>query len=568
MPEELFCSGIATKERTGGALLVECLVALGATKSFGVPGESYLAVLDALYDSQGTLDYVLCRNEGGAAFMGAAYGKLTGKPGICFVTRGPGASNASIGVHTAMQDSSPMLLFVGQVPRDAKGREAFQEVDYRSFFGSVAKWVTEVDCAGRLPEIISRAWTTAVSGRPGPVIVALPEDMLTQRTAAPVLLRAARVDEAAPAPESMKSLAKVLADASRPVIIVGGGGWKSSGIEALQMFAERSDMPVLTAFRRQDLFDNHSSCYVGGTGLGMAPATEQLIRSADVVVGLNLRFGEMTTSSYGLFDIPLPTQRLIHIHASARELGKIYVPELAIHAGPNQFAEALADVNLTCNWSDWRAQARHHYEASLRTPAQPGNLDMGKVMRHLQQCLPHDAIMTNGAGCFSAWPNMVFKFGRHQRLLGPQSGAMGYGIPAAIAASVAQPDRTVICFSGDGDFQMNLQELGTAVQARVQPIILLVNNGIYGSIRMHQELHYPQRVVGTTLQNPDFVALAKAYGIFAEVVTETDQFAPTLERALRSGSAAVIELRVLVDSLTPRKTLAQFRESGLSAGRG
>ncbi|MES0885144.1 thiamine pyrophosphate-binding protein [Roseibium sp. SCP14] len=553
------------ERRIGGKLLVECLQALGATKSFGVPGESYLAVLDALYDTRNSLDFVLCRNEGGAAFMASAYGKLTGTPGICFVTRGPGATNASIGVHTAMQDSAPMILFVGQVGTDMKDREAFQEINYRAYFGDVAKWVTEIEHADRIPEIISRAWITAQSGRPGPVVIALPEDVLAAETRCPPLKGAVPVREAAPADETVDAIVLELSKAQRPLILMGGGGWTLKGSRDLQAFAEAGDLPVLAAFRYQDRYDNHSETYVGDAGVGMTPSTKDLIKSADVIVAVNIRFGEMTTDGYTLLEVPTPAQKLIHIHASDRELGKVYQPDMAIHAGPNALAAALAGRNLQGPWAAWRETARRNYLASFEAPDQPSPVDMVKVTAFLRERLPEDAVLTNGAGNFTVWPNKFFRFGPGQRLLAPQSGAMGYGVPAAIAAKVDNPRRTVVCFAGDGDFQMNCQELGTAMQANAQPIILILNNGIYGTIRMHQERTYPERVLGTTLENPDFVTLAKAYGYHAEHVGKTEDFEAAFERALASSTGAVLELNVSPEALTPRQTLGQMRATALAA---
>lgn len=546
-------------ESTGGKILVESLIALGASKGFGVPGESYLAVLDALHDAQGSLDFVMCRNEGGAAFMACAYGKLTGSPGLCFVTRGPGATNASIGVHTAMQDSAPMILFVGQVGTDMRGREAFQEIDYRACFGSMAKWVTEIDDAKRVPEILARAWSTACSGRAGPVVIALPENMLTSMTDVPALKAPSVVQEAAPTEATIQSVVKTLRAAQQPLILMGGTGWNQQGRMAVQQFADAADVPVLVAFRFQDLYDNHNRCYSGDAGVGMTPATKALIKAADVILAINVRFGEMTTDGYTLLDVPMPSQTLIHTHASDRELGKVYVPELAIHSGPNTFCSALAEHVVDGPWAEWRRAARADYEASFAAPAQPGPVDMVAVTAWLRERLPHDVVLTNGAGNFTVWPNKFFKFGPEQRLLAPQSGAMGFGVPAAIAAKVAHPDRTVVCFAGDGDFQMNCQELGTAMQADAQPIILILNNGMYGTIRMHQERHYPERVSGTSLDNPDFVILAKAYGFHAERVDTTDAFAAAFERAFASTTGAVLELAISSEALTPRQTLSQMR---------
>jgi len=549
--------------RNGGRLLVECLIALGATKSFGVPGESYLAVLDALHDTHGKLDYVLCRNEGGAAFMASAYGKLTGSPGICFVTRGPGVTNASIGVHTAMQDSSPMILFVGQVGTDMKGREAFQEIDYRAVYGTVAKWAVEIDDVSRVPEIVARAWTTALTGRPGPVVVALPEDMLTTLTEAAPLRGPAAIFEAAPAQDAMAAALKLLEAAERPVLLMGGANWTADGRTALQTFAEASDIPVVAAFRYQDQFDNHSQVFVGEAGVGMVAHVKKLIGDADVILAVNVRFGEMTTDGYTLLSVPQPSQKLIHVHGSDREIGKIYVPAIGIHAGPNAFAKALTPVKG--GWTEWRASARRAYEGTFAAPVQPGPVDMVAVSAWLRETLPADVILTNGAGNFTVWPNKFFKFGPQARLLAPQSGAMGYGLPAAVAAKVAFPQRTVVCFAGDGDFQMNCQELGTAMQAGAQPIVLIINNGIYGTIRAHQERNYPARVSGTSLENPDFVTLAKAYGFHAERVETTADFAAAFGRALNSATGAVLDIAISPEALTPRQTLSQMREAALAS---
>lgn len=548
--------------RNGGQLLVESLVALGASRGFGVPGESYLAVLDALHDTRGRLDFVMCRNEGGAAFMAAAWGKLTGQPGLCFVTRGPGVTNASIGVHTAMQDSAPMLLFVGQVATWMKGREAFQEIDYRAVFGTMAKWAVEIDSVERIPEILARAWATATTGRPGPVVIALPEDMLTDLTDRPALTGPAPIAEPAPGTKAVARAQGLLENAVRPLIMVGGCNWTDAGRRAMQDFAEASNIPVVAAFRYQDQFDNFSGCYAGEAGVGMPAHVRALVTEADVILAVNLRFGEMTTDGYTLLDVPVPAQNLIHVHGSDREIGKIYQPTLGIHAGPNEFAAALAPVSG--NWADWRARARQGFEDSLNAPPQPSPVDMGQVTAHLREVLPGDAILTNGAGNFTVWPNKFYKFGPQARLLAPQSGAMGYGLPAAIAAKVAFPGRTVVCFAGDGDFQMNCQELGTAMQAGAQPIVLLLNNGIYGTIRAHQERHYPGRVSGTTMENPDFVQLARAYGYHAERVARTEDFPAAFARALASDSGAVLDLDISPEALTPRQTLTQMREAALA----
>lgn len=549
--------------RNGGQLLVESLVALGATKGFGVPGESYLAVLDALHDTRGKLDFVLCRNEGGAAFMAAAWGKLTGSPGICFVTRGPGVTNASIGIHTAMQDSAPMIIFVGQVGTDMRDREAFQEIDYRAMFGTVAKWAVEIDRVERVPELLARAWTTAVTGRPGPVVVALPEDMLTSLTDKAPLAGPAEI--AAPMPDmgAVEKARALLSGAERPVILMGGCNWSEAGQKAMQDFAESSDIPVLAAFRYQDQFDNFSPVYAGEAGVGMPPHVKRIVKEADVILAINVRFGEMTTDGYTLLEVPVPTQTLIHVHGSDREIGKIYQPSLGIHAGPDGFAVALAPVSG--GWGAWRAQARADFEASIEAPAQPSPVDMGVVTKALRESLPEDAIITNGAGNFAVWPNKFYTFGPKARLLAPQSGAMGYGVPAAIAAKVAHPERTVVCFAGDGDFQMTSGELATAVQAGACPIIFILNNGIYGTIRAHQERTYPARVSGTTMQSPDFAALARAYGMHGERVETTADFDAAFERALASDTGAVLDLVTSPEALTPRQTLSDMRAAALAA---
>ncbi len=552
--------------RNGGQLLVECLVALGATKAFGVPGESYLAVLDALHDTGGRLDYVLCRNEGGAAFMAAAYGKLTGSPGLCMVTRGPGVTNASIGIHTAMQDSAPMIVLVGQVGTDMTGREAFQEIDYRAMFGSVAKWAVEIDRVERIPEIIGRAWVTALTGRPGPVVIALPEDMLTALTDAAPLAAPARVAEAAPDPVALAEALALLGGAARPLVLLGGCNWTGAGRRAMQHFAEASDIPVVAAFRYQDQFDNFSAVYCGEAGVGMPPHVKALIREADVILAVNIRFGEMTTDGYTLLDVPAARQRLIHVHGSDREIGKIYQPEIGIVAGPNALAAALRPV--AGGWAAWRAKGRADWEASFDLPPQPSPVDMGVVTAHLRAVLPEDAILTNGAGNFTVWPNKFYKFGPKARLLAPQSGAMGYGLPAAIAARIACPGRVVVCFAGDGDFQMTCQELGTAMQAGAQPVVLVLNNGTYGTIRAHQERTYPARVSGTTLQNPDFAALARAYGFHGERVETTEDFPAAFARALASPTGAVLDLAISAEALTPRQSLSAMRAAALAKRNG
>ncbi len=549
--------------RNGGTLLVESLVALGARKAFGVPGESYLAVLDALHDTAGQLDFVLCRNEGGASFMAAAWGKLTGAPGLCLVTRGPGVTNASIGIHTAMQDSVPMICLVGQVGTDMKGREAFQEIDYRAMFGTVAKWAVEIDQVDRIPEILGRAWKTATTGRPGPVVIALPEDMLTTLTDTPALRGPAPFSEPHPDPNAVAKAQDLLARAERPLIFYGGCNWTEAGRADLQRFAESSDIPVVSVFRYQDQFDNHSPVFCGEAGVGMNPSVKAMISQADVILAINARFGENSTDGYSLLSVPQAVQKIIHVHGADSELGKVYQPEIGIQSGPNAFVRALAPVSG--DWGDWRAEGRAAYEAAFDAPDQPSPVDMGQVTAHLRAILPDDAIITNGAGNFAIWSGRFIKFGPGMRLLAPQSGAMGYGLPAAIAARIAHPERTVVCFTGDGDFQMTGQELATATQAGAQPIILILNNGTYGTIRAHQERHYPGRVSGTDMFSPDFAALARAYGFHGERVERTEDFAAAFERAQASETGAVLDLVISAEALTPRVTLSQMRDAAIKA---
>jgi acetolactate synthase-1/2/3 large subunit len=542
---------------TGARVLVDCLRVQGVGTIFGVPGESYLAVLDALYDAP-EIRLVPNRHEGGAGFMAAAWGKLTGQPGIAFVTRGPGAANAAIGVHTARQDSAPMILFVGQVATDMRGREAFQEVDYAAAFGPLAKWATEVAHPDRIPETVARAFATALSGRPGPVVVALPEDVL----AAPTEVRAGprvHVPRPGPTPEAIAEAARLMAAARAPLVLAGGGGWGTAGREALRAFAEANRLPVVVGFRNQDLIDNDSPSYAGDAGLGKTPAVRALMQGSDLILAIGLRFGEVLTDGYTLFDVPGMAATLIHAHPSDAELNKVQTADLALHAHPDALLPALAGLALPAERWAARTEAAHAaWLAGLATPPQPGDLDMGEVVRHLQAELPDDAILTNGAGNFAIWTNKHFRFTGRQRLLAPQSGAMGYGVPAAIAARIAHPERVVVAVAGDGDFQMTASELGCALQAGAWPIVLIVNNSSYGTIRMHQERTYPGRISFTDIVNPDFVAVAAAYGVHAERVTTTADFPAAFARA-RASSGAVLELVIDIESLTPRQTLSAMR---------
>ena len=555
--------------RTGAEILVRQLAIHGADTVYCVPGESYIAALDALRGARDSIRLVVCRHEGGAANMAEAYGKLTGRPGICFVTRGPGATNASIGVHTAFQDSTPLLLLIGQVARGHRGREAFQEVDYRAMFAPLAKWATEVDDPARLPELVSRAFTTAVSGRPGPVVVALPEDMLAARSgvadAGPY-----RAVQAHPGAGELGAMRELLAGASRPLVIVGGGGWTEQASRDTLAFAEASNLPTGASFRCQDYVDNHSRVYAGDVGLAIEPKLAARIREADLVLAVGTRLGEATTSGYTLLDVPRPRQRLVHVHPGADELGRVYQADVAVNSGLPAFAAAaaaLAPVDGS-RLSAWAAAARGAYRGSLRHRPQPGDLDLGEVLAHLRDRLPDDAILTNGAGNFSVWCHRYYQFRRYRTQLGPTSGAMGYGVPAAVAAKLLHPERIVVCFSGDGDFLMNGQELATAVQYGAGVVVLVINNGMYGTIRMHQERAFPGRPHGTDLVNPDFAAFARSFGAHGEAVERTADFAAAFERALAAGGPALLELRVDPEAITPKATLSEIRAAaGGGTGR-
>ncbi len=559
---------VMTAQRTGGQILVECLLNQGVTTAFGVPGESYLAVLDALYDVRNRLRMIVTRHEGGAAFMAEAHGKLTGQPGICLVTRGPGACNAAIGVHTAMQNSTPMILFVGQIGRGMRQREAFQEIDYKSFFADTAKWVTEIDSASRIPEIVARAFSLARSGRPGPVVVALPEDMLRETSNAPAcgLVRSA---EAAPAPESLAAATALLRTADRPLMLVGGGGWSTLGRRNLARFLAQNMLPAAVVFRSQDLIDSASASYAGDAGVGMSAALKQTIREADLILAINIRFGESTTDGWRLLEVPRMAARLIHSHASDLELGKIYQPDVALHAGPNQMMTALADAPAFGDWSDWRQRARQGFLSMQKAAQVGGAVDMVEISRWLDRHLAPDAIVTNGAGNFAIWPSKFIRYGQGRRLLAPQSGAMGAGLPAAIAARAHDPARQVVCFAGDGDFQMTLAEMGTAMQEGLQPIVLLLNNGMYGTIRAHQERNYPDRISATEIVNPDYQALGRAYGVFTARITRTDDFAAAFEAAVDNPRGALIELMIDAEDITPFGSLRSLKgqaNSNLKSG--
>jgi acetolactate synthase-1/2/3 large subunit len=553
-----------TLSGTGGQLVVQSLLEHGVDHVFCVPGESHLAVLDALYDVRERLKLVVCRHEGGACNMAEAYGKLTGRPGIALVTRGPGASNAAIGVHTAAQDSSPLVLLVGQVPRGFADREAFQEIDYRSMFGQIAKWVAQIEDPRRVPEYVSHAFHAATSGRPGPVVLALPEDMLTEAAEAPAAPRYQRV-AASPSPEQISRLASLLASARKPIVIAGGSGWTPEACAGLQRFAEEWRLPVTCAFRFQDLFDNDHPHYAGDLGLGINPRLAARIRGADLALVFGARLGEATTGGYSLFEVPVPTQTLVHAHAGAGELGRVYAAHLPINSGMPELTAALGQIHPAAApaWAAETKAARADYEAWNAPLRVPGPLQMAEIVRFLRDRLPPDAIVTNGAGNFASWVHRFYRYRRFRSQLGPTSGAMGYGVPAAVAAKSVHPERMVVAFSGDGDFLMTGQELATAVQYSLPVIVLLVNNGCYGTIRMHQEREYPGRVHGTSLSNPDFAAYARSFGAFGERVETTEQFAPAFDRAVASNLPAVLELRLSSDVILPHTTLSEIRERAL-----
>jgi acetolactate synthase-1/2/3 large subunit len=556
------------KTRHGGKILADALVAQGVKMAFGVPGESYLPLLDGLHDVQDRLKLVVTRQEGGASYMAEAYGKLTGEPGVLLVTRGPGATNGSIGVHTGFQDSTPMLMLIGQVGNDMVEREAFQEIDYRRMYGQMAKWVAQVDRVERIPEYVSHAFHTAMAGRPGPVVLALPEDMLFSEAAVADVDRH-HVVRPAPAPADMKALKGLLEKAQRPFVIVGGGGWAREATQALRAWAEKHGLPVGNSFRCQDLFDNRSACYAGDVGIGINPKLAQRVREADVLLVVGARLGEMTTSGYTLLDSPQPRQALVHVHAGAEELGRVYRPALAINSGYPQFVDALSSISLATNvaWRKRAEEARGEYLEWNRPRPMPGNVQYGEIIRWLSEHLPEDAIVAGGAGNFASWLHRHFQYKGFRTQLGPTNGSMGYGYPAAVAAKLAAPGRTVVAVCGDGDFLMNGQELATAVQYGAAFVALVVNNGLYGTIRMHQEREYPGRVFGTDLRNPDFAAYARAFGGHGETVERTEDFAPAFERASRSGKPALIDLRIDPDAITPAKTLSGIRAESLKSRR-
>jgi len=555
------------QHRTGGQIVLDHLRANGIDAAFCVPGESFLAVLDALYD--GPIRLITCRHEAAAANMAVAYGKLTGRPGVCLVTRGPGATQASVGVHTAAQDSAPLLLLVGQVGRAVRGREAFQELDVPAVFGPMAKWAAEAGDPARLPELLARAFQVATSGRPGPVVLALPED---------VLAASARVGDARPvravvprvAPADLARLRELLGGARRPLVLAGGPGWTEAAAADLRSVAEAARLPVAVSFRSQDVLDNRSPSYVGDLGVSPNPALVERVRAADLLIAVGPRLGAITTGGYRLLEAPIPRQRLVHVHPGLAELGGLYQPDLAVQAAVGPFLAAWRSVPPVRGdtWTAWTEAARANYQAWVRPwpgagggagPAARPGVDLGQALAAMRERLPDDAVVASGAGNYSIWVHRYFQFRRHGTQLAPKSGAMGFGLPAALAAKVVHPRRTVVAVAGDGDFLMTAQELATAVQHRLEVVVLVVNNGRYGTIRMHQERAYPGRVIGTELQNPDFAALARAYGAAGEPVADTAAFPAAFERALAAGRPALLDLRVDPGTIAPGLELSTLR---------
>ena len=551
--------------RTGGQVLVDALRLHGVDTVFCVPGESHLPIIDALHDHQDTIRLVVCRHEAAAAHMAEAYGKLTGRPGVCLVTRGPGITQASIGLHTAAQDSTPMLMLVGQIRSEFLGREAWQEMNMGQVFQTVVKRVEQVDRVDRIPEIVSRCLHAAVSGRPGPTLVSVPEDLLYAQAHVCDLGAYQSVVTYTGANE-LAQLTNELVRARRPMLIVGGSGWSAQACADLQLFAESFHLPVCTGFRRQDLFNNTHALYAGALGPGVNVKLAQRVQDADLVIAIGTRLSESTSAEYTLLQAPRPLQRLVHIHPDSQELGRVYQADVLIQASMGACAQALAHMATSappspCAWSDWTQTANADYQAALVPTQVPGNVNLGSIVAWLSQRLPANAIVTNGAGNYTGWVHRFFQHQQFNTQLGPISGTMGYGVPAAIAAKLVHPDRVVVCFAGDGCFLMSEQELATAKQHRLPIVFIVVNNRMYGSIRMHQEINFPGKVYGTTLENPDFVLLAQAYGLEGRRVNYTDDFAGAFEASLRAAHGAVIELCTDPQAITPNTTLSALRQA-------
>jgi acetolactate synthase I/II/III large subunit len=549
------------KARTGGQVLVDQLLIHGADTAYCVPGESYLEVLDALHDVQDRFTLINARHEAGAANMAETYGKLTGTPGICMVTRGPGACHAAIGVHIAQQDSTPMILLVGQIARDTTDREAFQEVDYRAMFGPIAKWATQIDDPARVPEYMARAFRVATSGRPGPVVISLPEDMLTEVVSV-ADARPYTATHAGLSPDNLDMLKTEIAQAERPLLLLGGSGWSDESAAAITRFAEANKIPVTTSFRRQDIVNNLSPVYAGDFGTSTAPSLYAHLRDADLLVVIGARLGEMTTKTYTTMQSPNPETRLVHLYPDADEIGRVYSPDLGIAAAPVSVAAALDGVDLgrAEAWDAWCEKLHADYLTDTEAPnGGDWDLDMGVALAQLRDELPDDVVVTLDAGNHTGWAQRFLRFGRPGRIVGSTCGAMGYSVPAAVAASIAEPERLTLSFVGDGGFMMSGNELATAAQYGGRPIVLLFNNGIYGTIRMHQERDHPERISGTTLQNQDFVKMAEGLGAHAERVTKTEDFAAAFTRARESGRPALIELVTDPEQISTRTTISKLR---------
>ncbi|MFT5112631.1 MAG: acetolactate synthase-1/2/3 large subunit [Parasphingorhabdus sp.] len=541
--------------QSGGELLLRCLETQQVKRIFCVPGESYLAVLDALHDS--TIDTVTCRHESGAAIMAEVEGKLSGRPGVAFVTRGPGATNAAAGIHIAQQDSTPMILFIGQIARNCGGRDAFQEVDYRQLFGGMAKWVDEIHDAERIPEIISHAWHVAMSGRPGPVVLALPEDMLRDQVEGGSG-EIVQVASPSPAASSIDTLKSLLQEAKNPLLLAGGSRWSQAAISQLSAFCASWDLPLACSFRRQTLIDNHNHCYAGDVGLAINPKLLNRLKIADLVILLGGRFSEIPSQGFSLFGSPDPGVKLVHVHPGAEELGRIYQPDLAINSTPEEFLSLAIRGSMDVSLPRCEVAHQEYLDWSEPTPLDQHSVDMRSVIGWMSNNLQDDAVLTNGAGNYTLWVQRFYRFRKPNTQMASISGSMGYGIPAAIAAKLHYPDRTVVCLAGDGCFQMTSQEIATAVQLGAAIIVLVVDNGMYGTIRLHQQRNYPERVSGTLLQNPDFVALARAYGGYGEAVDRGDEFPQAFERAQQSGLPAILHLKVDPDVITPTTRLSSL----------
>lgn len=546
--------------RTGGTAVVEALLKHGSDMAFCVPGESYLPILDALYDAKENIALYTCRHESGASNMAEAYGKLKGSPGICLVTRGPGATNASIGIHTAMQDSTPLIMLVGQVARKDKGREAFQEVDFEKMFAPLAKWAVEVNSADEIPEIMARAYQTAMAGRKGPVVISFPEDVLSDACEAETLEPLA-VEEQAPSPEEIEKVKTLLQGADRPLVILGGSGWTKAAVKDYRDFAEREGLPTGCAFRFQDLMDPRSDVYIGDIGIGINPKLAARVKNADVILALGPRLGEMTTSGYKIIKAPNPDQTLIHVHAGGDELGRVYEGALHIHSGAANFVEALKDISFgkKADWDAGLKENRKNYLSWSTPNKNAGEVQVAEIYKYFRETLPDNTIFTNGAGNYSAWLHRFYHYRDFKTQVAPTSGAMGYGVPAAIAAKIVHPDRPVICASGDGCFLMTGQELATAAQYDVPVIFLVFNNSMYGTIRMHQEKHYPGRVSGTDLKNPDFKAFAESFGIKGYKVDTNADFEAAFEEALKRNQPALIEIKVDPEAISPAASLSSLK---------